>query len=86
MTKIWVTKYALTSGVFTVTAEISNGGDMANYKRKGATFREFAHGKDFHLTEECAKARFEEMRRQKQVSLAKQKAKLDSLNFSVTEG
>ena len=86
MTQIWVTKYALTSGVFAIDAEILNNGEMAKFKRRGATFSEFAHGKDFHLDETSARERFYEMRKKKQESLVKQKTKIDNLTFTYTQG
>lgn len=86
MTQIWVTKYALTAGVFKIDAKLSNTGEMASFKRKEAAFGEYAHGKDFHLTEDAARLRFEEMRKKKQESLVKQKAKIDNLTFSVHQG
>lgn len=62
MTKIYVTKYALSSGIFSAEAQVSADGKMASYKQEGAYFNGYAYGRDFHLTEELALKRAEEMR------------------------
>ncbi len=79
-TRVWVTKYALTSGVFSVDAEIND--DMATYSRSGGTWSmEHAHGegRDWHRTEASAKARVETIRQRKIDSLKKQIAKLEAM-------
>ncbi|MEL5403216.1 hypothetical protein PTQ96_11035 [Serratia ureilytica] len=48
LTKIFVTKYALSSGPFSVMAETQNEGSMASWKGDG--YWNYAHGKDFWLT------------------------------------
>lgn len=83
MTTIYVTKYALSSGVFTVDAEISSEGSMASWKTNGWT--EFAHGKDFWLTEAEALADCERRRQNKIKSIEKQKAKLEKMTFTFDE-
>lgn len=81
MTKIWITKYALTTGVFCVEATLFLGDGMARYRREGSHFDEYAHreGRDWHRTEAAAKARVEALRRKKIASLKKQIAKLEAL-------
>lgn len=79
--KVYVTKYALTTGILTAedgeVSEESPG--MVSCKSLG-TFANF-HGKDWHKTPEAAIARAEEMRGKTITSLEKQIAKLRVMNF-----
>lgn len=79
MTKIYVTKYALTSGISEHDAEISSGGDMASFRENG--YPHYYHGDDFHLTLDEALKRAEEMRIKKLASLNKQIEKISALKF-----
>lgn len=81
--KIWVTKYALTSGIFVrPDAEISEDGRMATV-RSGPRLPEHYHGNDWHPTEQAALAHAERMRANKIESLKKQIGKLEALRFGV---
>ncbi|WKV24594.1 hypothetical protein [Escherichia phage vB_EcoS_PJ16] len=53
MTKIYITKYALTTGVFSVDAKIKSDGTSATFYDK-RNIRQFVYGKDFWLTPEEA--------------------------------
>lgn len=77
--KIWVTKYALTDGIFEVMAKVSDG--MACYKREGSTYSEYVHGKGFHLDLKSAISEAEEMRIRKLKSLEKSMKKMSALKF-----
>jgi hypothetical protein len=84
LTRIWITKYALTSGIFEADAEVEKNSDgMAvvpkNYET--GTYAQYFHGKDWHLTREGALTRAEEMRVKKITSLKKQLKKLEEMNF-----
>lgn len=83
LTKIYVTKYALTEGPFTVDAQVKYDGSMASYTVKG--YRNYAHGKDFWLTEEEAMADCERRRQAKIKSIEKQKSKLEKMTFTIAE-
>ncbi len=85
MTKIYVTKYALTTGIFSIDADVSEDGKMALYKQSGSRFTEFAHGNEFHLTKEGALSRAEEMRIRKLQSLDKKVKQLSAMKFEVKE-
>lgn len=85
MTKIYVTKYALTYGIFSVDGEISEDGKMASYKQSGAYFTEYVHGNDFHLNKESALSRAEEMRKRKLQSLNKKAQQISAMEFSIKE-
>lgn len=64
--KVWITKYALTTGIWVVDADMSerNAG-MIFWRPKGGGLLQFAHGKDWWLTEADAIDRAEEMRQAK---------------------
>ncbi|WP_436879531.1 hypothetical protein [Escherichia coli] len=84
LTEVFVTKYALTEGPFRTMAEITSEGRMATYKVTGS-FYNYAHGKDFWLTEEEALADCERRRAAKIKSIEKQKKKLESMTFTIAE-
>jgi hypothetical protein len=74
--KVWVTKYALTSGVIVAEADISH--DMATFRTEGG-FTVHFHGEDWHASKESAEVRFMKMIEAKRKSLQKQIKKLDAL-------
>jgi len=79
---IYVTKYALTTGIFTAQGEQSSD-DSFFFKSEGSGFTNFARGNDVHLTEEAALARAEEMRIAKLKTLDKQMKKVSAMKFEV---
>ena len=79
LTKIYVTKYALSAGIFEVDAKVAD--DMASFKRGDSYFMEFAHRNEFYLTREAAVVRAEEMRIKKLQSLEKSAKKISALKF-----
>lgn len=82
MTKIYITKYALTTGVFSVDAKIKSDGTSATFYDK-RNMPQFVYGKDFWLTPEEAFIDCERRRINKLKSLEKQKQKIESLNFQI---
>lgn len=80
--KVWITRYAITEGIFSVEAEISNG--MACYRRDGR-YQEFAHGKfkDWHPDFDSALLRAEELKLKKIQSLENSMKKIKALKFGV---
>lgn len=76
--KIYVSKYALSSGIFEVMAKVEDG--MATCRREGR-FIECFHGKAWHYTKDQAIAEAEEMRIRKLKSLDKQAKKVAALKF-----
>jgi len=83
---IWVTKYALTQGIFEYDAKTTHQPNMvfvpAHTDDKGhALLTQYFHSKDWHTTREAAVARAEEMRAAKLKSLTAQLAKLSKLTF-----
>lgn len=85
MTIVYVTKYALTEGPFKVDAILDVNGKMAEY-RIGSGYAQYAHGKEFWLTEEEAIADCERRRKAKIASIEKQKAKLEKMTFTIKDG
>ncbi|MBH3232312.1 hypothetical protein I5R56_07375 [Serratia marcescens] len=81
LTKIFVTKYALTVGPLVVMAEVNAG---AAYWGTGFQ-RQSAHGKDFWLTEEEALVDCERRRKAKLASIDKQAKKLKAMTFTIKE-
>lgn len=83
---VWVTKYALSKGVFTrkvvVCGEISER--MVKVVKQGPS--EFYHGKEWHRTEAEALAQVEKMVAAKRASLAKGLNKLDKVSALLSEG
>lgn len=76
--KVWITKYALTSGISEHEAEGTHTRDMVKYGPHS-----FAHGegKDWHRTHESALTRAEDMRVAKLNSMRKRMAELEALRF-----
>ncbi|WP_164097387.1 hypothetical protein [Serratia marcescens] len=83
LTKIFVTKYALSAGPFSVMAEITDEGSMASWKGPG--YWNYAHGKEFWLTEEEALADCQRRREAKLASIDKQAKKLQAMTFTIKE-
>jgi hypothetical protein len=87
-TTIWVTRYALSSGIFSVEADIktsnSDGADgptTASFKREQDVWNIYVHKPDWYRTREDAVKRANEMRRKKIISLKRQIEKLEALTF-----
>lgn len=74
---VYATKYALTDGILHDEAEIVEG--MAVMRHRGFYFH--GEGREWHRTEEAAKARAEEMRIKKISSHQKAIKKLENLKF-----
>lgn len=83
MPKFWVSKYAMTKGVFPVNAEVSQTSSSMLIVRDMYTY--YLHGEEWHRTREAAVARAEEMRIAKIASLKKQIAKIEKMTFAGAE-
>ena len=79
--KIWVTKYALTSGIEEVDAELLHNDKMANYGKGNGAYTQYAHNNVFHKTKEAAILWAEKMRLEKIASLQKNIEKIQKLRF-----
>lgn len=78
--KVWISRYALTKGIYEIEAEEISPGDVMNLG-KCSWDNEYYHGNDWHRTKQAAIDRAEEMRRMKIQSLKKQLDKLEKLKF-----
>lgn len=78
--KVYITKYALTQGIFEVEGEVHptiGNGRMFCQANQGGIY----HKPDWHTTREEAVARAEEMRVKKISSLYKSLAKMETLTW-----
>lgn len=84
--EIYVTKYALTSGILKLEAEVDDSVATVRGNRNKGTYDQWFHGegKDWHRTWESALARAEEMRIRKLQSLDKKMKKIGALEFKAS--
>lgn len=82
--KVWITKYALTLGLFEANVEERAGGEvrLTDYLPSAHGFLFHGEGREWHRTLESALARCEVMRDAKLKSLEKQAAKVRKLDFA----
>lgn len=82
--KVWITKYALTRGIFEAEVEERDRGmvRLVDHRPVGYGILFHAEGRDWHRTLESALARCEVMREAKLKSLEKSSAKLRKLDFA----
>ena len=82
--KVWITKYALSSGIehIDVLQSESHPDMVTDVLHRHRSFHE--EGRDWHRTEAAAIAEAEKMRVAKIASLKKQIAKLEKLSFKPT--
>lgn len=81
---VWITRYALSSGVFKAEGAVSAEGSYCTIRRPGRISETF-HGKDWHLDANSAFLRANEMRLKKMVSLRKSLANLLHFNIVIPE-
>jgi hypothetical protein len=81
--KVWITKYALTQGIYEIEAEICKDINPDMIARANVNYSECYHGKgrEWHLTKEDAIKRAESIKINKIESLRKQINKLENLQF-----
>jgi len=83
---VWITKYALTQGIFEIDAEecVTSTGECQNMIQKvGGAYSDYYHGegREWHRTEAAAKEHANKMVRDKIASLKKSIAKFEKLVF-----
>ena len=76
--KVWITKYALTTGISEKEVKIDND-CVSVINNQGEYY--FGEGKDWHKTKESAIKRAEEMRKRKIANVEKQLQKLKDMKF-----
>lgn len=79
--KVWITKYALTDGIYAVEAQATHSERMVVFTRGESGNTQYAHGHDWHKTQESALARAEEIRAKRIKSLKKSLAELEKMEF-----
>jgi len=84
--KVWITKWALTQGIFEAEVEECDTEGMVAQKPDGGGLCNMAtyyhgEGKEWHRTRESAVARAEAMRQKKIANVKKQLKKLELLKF-----
>jgi len=79
---VWITKLALTEGIFTLE-NVSIDGSVCY--RQAAKQSVYYRGREWHLSAEAATARAEEMRQAKIASHRKAIARLEKMRFGVSE-
>lgn len=78
--RVWISKYALSVGLFEVDGEVTREGGISYTPPEGG-LRQYYYGSDWHDTKEAAVARAEEMRIRKLKSLDAQIKKVSALKF-----
>ena len=82
--KVWISKYALTQGIYEVDAEVSEHTAtmiIVTPNDRLAGVLQFFHHDQWHLTKELAAAKAEQMRKRKIKSLEKALATINALKF-----
>jgi len=81
--KVWVTKYALTQGIFETEVEVCEDININMVKEINVRYPASYHGegKEWHKTKEEAVKRAESMKEAKIKSLTNQIKKLEALKF-----
>ena len=78
--KAWITKYALTQGIYVVEGEISENCPTMFVDHKG--YSSCYHPPHWHLTEDEAITRAEEMQKKKIASLKRSITNIEKLEFN----
>lgn len=80
--KVWISKYALTQGIYEVEGEIAESySKMFCVPKSGKTFAMYFHKPDWYETKAEAIVRAEQMRANKLKALDKQIAKIKAMRF-----
>jgi hypothetical protein len=80
--EVWVTKYALTQGIFHCPDAETSGDDMIRVRPTVPNaICSYYHKKDWHTSLEAAQEKAEQMRQKKLAALDRQIKKIKSLKF-----
>ncbi|WP_313677091.1 hypothetical protein [Pantoea vagans] len=82
MKTAYITKYALTFGIYSTKGEVHDD-TFVQKAREIGEFDQYFHGNEWHLSKEEALAHAEEMRIRKLKSLDKQAKKISQLKFNI---
>lgn len=84
--KVWITKYALTQGVFCVEGRpVETGTDMLAYGPRNASRYVHKEGRDWHRTLEAAMTRAEQLRQTRIAALTRQLAQVTKMKIRVVD-
>lgn len=83
--KVWITKYALTKGIFETDVEVCREINPDMVKQTGIQWPQYFHKPHWHESWGDAAAQAERMRQAKLKSLKKQIAKLEAMRFEEPE-
>lgn len=83
MTTFWISKYALSTGIFVLDTDVEpkSDGYLSCFAREPRYIHHFYNKREWHRTESSAIGRANEMRKTKLASLAKQIDRLKALRF-----
>jgi len=87
--KVWITKYALTAGLFQLEVELCSSDGMVKHRGNGVTsFDQYFHGegRDWHKTKESALERAVALTNTKLKSMEKSKKKVLDLREKWSKG
>lgn len=85
-TRVWITKYALSGGVFEISAELcGNDESFVSFKVEPYGLTSYAHGTDWHRTLDSALKKAGSMKLEKIKSLEKSIDKLKKTEFSAAK-
>lgn len=81
--KVWISKYALTLGIYEVDGETSTQAPSVFVVRTGELgHKEYFHGKDWHTSHAAAVVQAEKMRQRRIKSLNESLTKLNAKRFA----
>jgi hypothetical protein len=83
--KVWITKYALTSGVFEVEATVKESGGVF-FRRPSDSCLNYASHDHAHLSKEFADRKVLLMIDQRRKAISKELARLDALETEINGG
>ena len=79
--KVWISKYALTTGIFERQVKVCDGNPDMVETMMDKSFQSYFHVGEWHTTKAEAILKAEDMRQRKIASLKKQLAKLETMTF-----
>ena len=87
--RVWITKYALTSGIFSVAdAEIRktiDGSEYIHIKESGLHMESYVFGNNYRLSKEDALIDAEKRRQKRIASLKRSLQKMENMNFDIKD-
>ena len=79
--KYWVTKYALTKGIFQVEAELVKSSDVTIRANKPSGITSYYHKNEWYPTKQEAVSRAKEMQKKMLINLQERIKKIEALKF-----